>query len=283
MKGVMKHVVYVLVLILCWGLQGSGWRTGLLTTPRLSSNTRLASAPPSDLPTSTQEAYKQQWLRKLVVFSSYSAIPLLALTGQAQAADSSMDFLTENNDTPTRLFIDSVSNRYSLFIPSEWNVIERLPLPKINFSKFQLEQVLVSGTCFTEGTSFSVTQTDARQLLKDLQVDYWFAPINTMIDVGTANLIASILISQREGSFDLRRLIGTLRQASFIDLQHPSQTYLEFDYTTPFAEEVLRKTIAKTYLKDGQLYTIWISGLTSAFDSDYGQKLEAMKQSFRIL
>ena len=39
-------------------------------------------------------------------------------------------------------------------------------------------------------------------LLPDFDVEWWFAPLDTMADVGTADLTAKLLIMQRQAEFE---------------------------------------------------------------------------------
>lgn len=51
---------------------------------------------------------------------------------------------------------------------------------------------------FRVGASLTVTRTAAGRLLKDFNIDWWFAPLNSMSDVGSADLISRLLSLQHQ-------------------------------------------------------------------------------------
>ena len=65
-------------------------------------------------------------------------------------------------------------------------------------AKFQSEQVLLTASTLVEASSLSITRSNAAQLLKDFDIDWWFSPLNSISDVGSAELIAELLILQRQ-------------------------------------------------------------------------------------
>ena len=68
-------------------------------------------------------------------------------------------------------------------------------------AKFQSEQVLMTASTFIEASSLSITKTNAAQLLKDFEIDWWFSPLNSISDVGSAQLVAELLVLQRQVTF----------------------------------------------------------------------------------
>ena len=57
---------------------------------------------------------------------------------------------------------------------------------------------------------------------------------------------------------------------------------VQFEFTTPLASKVNRKTIAKSFFKDNVLYTVWVSALTNIFEAEggYGNTLVGLKILF---
>ena len=52
---------------------------------------------------------------------------------------------------------------------------------------------------YQPGASLTVTRTNAGRLLKDFNVDWWFAPLSSMSDVGSPELTAGLLSLQHTG------------------------------------------------------------------------------------
>jgi len=129
------------------------------------------------------------------------------------------------------------------------------------------------------GSSLSITRTNAARLLKDFDIDWWFSPLNTMKDVGTPELIAKLLILQRQGEFEKKQTTSEIINAKIND-----DNELTFEFDTPLASSVLRRTIVKSYFKKNILVTIWLSALVSVFDDDgYGTSLNEIRSSFKPL
>lgn len=122
-----------------------------------------------------------------------------------------------------------------------------------------------------------MTKTNANRLLKDFEIDWWFAPLQTMTEVGPPDLVGRLLILQRQGEFERKLTASEITSAT------SSDSTLNFEFITPLAEGVNRKTIAKGFLKNSNLYVIWISGLTNVFEGEYSQKLREIQDSFVLL
>ena len=97
-------------------------------------------------------------------------------------------------------------HKYAIEIPPSWTVLEKTT-PTAAMAKFQSEQVLMTATTFVEASSLSVTKTNAAQLLKDFDMDWWFSPLNSITDVGSAELIAELLILQRQVKLMIEELL----------------------------------------------------------------------------
>ena len=103
-------------------------------------------------------------------------------------------------DTVEKIYKDT-TNGFSLLIASGWAIMPR-KTPTATMLQYAPEEVLFTGSRFNEGggaSSLSVTRTNAVRLLKDFKVEWWFAPLESMGDLGSADLIAGLLILQRQG------------------------------------------------------------------------------------
>lgn len=168
------------------------------------------------------------------------------------------------------------SNGFSLTVPPGWSVMPR-KVPTPSMVKYEPEISLFIASSFAEGASLSVTKSNAPRLLKDFDIEWWFAPLTNIQDLGSPALIAELLILQRQGEFEKRITASEIIDAKI------ENNILYFRFSTPLAKQVNRETIAKAYLsKKGVLYVLWISGLTSVFEGEYVDKLEAIRNSFTL-
>lgn len=97
------------------------------------------------------------------------------------------------------------ANGFSLLVEPGWSIMPR-KTPTATMLQFQPEEVLFTGSRFNEGggaSSLSVTRTNAARLLKDFDVEWWFAPLSNMGDLGSPELISGLLILQRQGEVRL--------------------------------------------------------------------------------
>ncbi len=170
-------------------------------------------------------------------------------------------------------------NGWSIVIPDpSWTSMPRT-VPTPTMLEYTIEEVMFVGSSFAEGASLSVSRTRAPKLLKDMKMDWWFSPLSGMKDVGSPELIAKLLILQRQGEFEKKETVSEITKAEITGDE------LLFEFTTPLASKVNRKTIAKSYFKENVLYTAWVSALTSIFEADggYGDTLIGMRDSFQLV
>ena len=219
-------------------------------------NAEIPSIPESPKQTMEKDASKR--LR-----SSLLALPVgfVSLTRKAHATDEER--------------YEDKSSGFSIDLPPGW-----LPLPRKTptptMMKYQTEEVLFVANNFAEGSSLSVTRCNAGRLLKDFEIDWWFAPLEKVEDVGSADLISRLLILQRQGEFE-KKETPSIATNTKID-----NGVLTFEFSTPLAEEVTRKTIAKCYFRSGTLLVVWVSALSSVWDGDYASKLSSLRDSFML-
>lgn len=174
------------------------------------------------------------------------------------------------------LYVDQ-KNGFSVMVPEGFNIMPRAPDVVRGLDKFLKEDRFVIGSNFVEGCSFGVTKTQAQRLLKDFEIDWWFAPIGSLQDMGSPQLIADLLILQRQGDFEQRQTSAEITSAVI------EGNKLTFEYLTPLAREVNRKTRAVAYFKDGSLSVLWLSCLQSVFEGAFGDTLRKMGDSFQLL
>ena len=100
--------------------------------------------------------------------------------------------------------------------------------------------------------------------------------MKSISDVGSPELIAELLILQRQGEFKKKVTPSVIKNTS-INLDNNS---VNFEFSTPLAEGVTRNTIAKAFFRNNYLLVIWISALSSVMDGDYGKTLRDIRDSF---
>jgi hypothetical protein len=122
-----------------------------------------------------------------------------------------------------------------------------------------------------------VTKTDVRRLLKDFEIEWWFAALNEIKDIGSPELIAKLLILQRQGDFVKKETPSTIINPAFVG------GGLVFDFLTPVTTEVNRKTTAKSLYQAGALYTAWGSTLEDNWEAESPRLLTAVRDSFVLL
>mmetsp|Transcript_6534 Transcript_6534/g.10991 ORF Transcript_6534/g.10991 Transcript_6534/m.10991 type:complete len:290 (+) Transcript_6534:46-915(+) len=197
-------------------------------------------------------------------------------------------------DSAPAPYVDNAA-RFSLNVPPSWLVMPR-KTPTPTMLQFQVEEVLFVANSFAEGASLSVTRTNAARLLKDFDIEWWFAPLNTLADVGSPDLVTRLLILQRQGEFEKRTTPSELKSSAFVPISSDGRTVnddgkkskgtpsaLTFDFITPLAEGVNRRTLGKGYLREGYLYVLWISGLSNVIEGDYAVTLNEVIDSFRLV
>ena len=203
--------------------------------------------------------------------------------------------------------------------PGSWS-IEMAPswiplpkkLPKSTLMKYQTEEIVFVGTSFAEASSLSISKTSAPRLLKDFNIEvssylcpaaktapiflfqpslssasfesycpfpqWWFGQIEKISDVGPPDLVAELLVLQRQGDFEKKETPSIIRDAKFED----DQT-LSFEFETPLAAGVTRKTSVKAVLQKAELYVAWVSALESIWEGNYGADLLRIRNSFHLL
>lgn len=218
---------------------------------------------------------RQQLFKQYIKFPSVLLVSLSCV--QKSTAEEPETFDSE-------LYIDS-NHRFSLMLLPGWTKFPgKTPTPTM--LKYQTEESFLVSNNFQEGTSMSVTRTNAVRLLKDFDIEWWFSPLQRMSDLGSPELIAELLILQRQGDFEKKTTPSHILNSQIID------DTLTFEFDTPLAESVNRRTVAKAIFRPVVLGSkiaipcidvIWISALTSVMESDYRKKISFMQNSFQII
>eukprot|EP01038_Epipyxis_sp_PR26KG_P005816 gene5816-8022_t len=170
----------------------------------------------------------------------YNKIDAIASTDNSIMINKELNIYTDQN------------RKFSILIPPSWFVLQKKD-PASTMTQFQAEEVLLTANSFAEGASLSVTKTNPNRLLKDFDIEWWFAPIKKMSDIGPPELIANLLVLQRQGEFIKRITPSTISDAKIID------NVLTFEFSTPLAEGIDRKTIVKAILYDSNVLVNWVS------------------------
>jgi len=186
--------------------------------------------------------------------------------------------ISSSPDGEEKYYYDTVSD-FSLLIPSGWTNMPRKAPTSSTMSEFQGEEVQLVASSFVEGASLSITKTNPSRLLKDFDIDWWFAPLNSFGDMGTPLLVAELLVLQRQGDFLKRQTPSEIKNAVFKE----NDSVLEFEFSTPLAEEVNRKSLVKAcFVPNKGLQVIWVSALSGVWQGDYADKLASIRDSFAI-
>ena len=98
-----------------------------------------------------------------------------------------------------------------------------------------------------------------------------------MKDVGSAALVAELLILQRQGEFENRKTVSRILEAEIGD-----DGVLLFAFETPLNDRVSRKTIAKAIFRDGALYVCWVSALKSKWTPESERLFNDIRSSFKL-
>jgi hypothetical protein len=203
------------------------------------------------------------------------------------------------------LYIDEV-NHFRVSIFPGWKVTSKPPdsAQRAVFSlnpksaMFKSQEILFSASNFAEGTSMTVVKTDARQMLKDANVEWWFGPLDTLREVGTPLLISELLIRDRFsqlkdsnpyefGSTDrAKRSFNDYQNADLKEfdiqesLSNETEQSVSFSYVSEIAPLVKSKTLGKAYYRQGKLFVLLVSSLSNVQESEYGAVLKDIVNSY---
>jgi len=164
-----------------------------------------------------------------------------------------------------------------LLLPPTW-IITTKSTPTPSMLKYQIEESVFIASSIVESCSMSVTKSNVQRLLKDFEVEWWFAPIDSISDIGSAELITNLLILQRQAAFESRVTPSEVISAS-IDVTDGS---LVFTFDTPLKGST-RRTLGRAFYRNKSLYVLWISSLSNIVDGQYGGTLKQIQNSFKLI
>ena len=101
-----------------------------------------------------------------------------------------------------------------------------------------------------------------------------------------------LLIQLVADFFHLHDIIFFLFKMQFEKRESPSSVknakisedgVLTFDFTTPLGSIYVRNTAVKAIFRDKKLLVVWLSALTTFWEGEYGEKLNTIKDSFKLV
>lgn len=185
---------------------------------------------------------------------------LLISGGKKPAFGADINSIIANDDGSVgKVYVDQNKGFY-FYQPNDWTILKKT-LPTPSATEYRLEENLVVANNLKIGASLGVTKTYARRLLQDFKIDWWFAPLVTIMDLGSPELVAQLLILQRQGDFEKKQTPSEITMAQFV-----GDDLLLFEFLTPLRDDVYRKTSAKAIYRDGLLFVMWVSTLSSVFE-----------------
>lgn len=117
-----------------------------------------------------------------------------------------------------RTYIDS-KNGFSIEIPEGFSSMPRKKAGSDSLSTGQPVEILLVAQDFLKGASLSVGRSDVPQLLDDFSVPWAGKPINTIVDVGTANIVSELLILQVGLNHIIMKTFGDFRNCYLAEMK----------------------------------------------------------------
>jgi hypothetical protein len=129
-------------------------------------------------------------INSLKAFSAVTAVLASALTSGNDPADAS----TSSNNVDRNYF--DKENGFAIDIPVGFSSMPRKKGGGDSLSTGQPVEILLVAQDFLKGASLSIGRSDVPQLLNDFSVPWAGKPVNSIADVGTANIVSELLILQ---------------------------------------------------------------------------------------
>jgi hypothetical protein len=211
----------------------------------------------------------------------------------------------------TQAYFDEI-NKFKINTYPGWKIISKIsPSEKAMFSLnpnsviYKPQEILFSASNFVEGATLTVIKTDARKLLQNADIEWWFGPLNELNELGTPELIGELLGLQREdqlkdsnpyqisssgssSNYNNKRKFNDYQNEELKEFElneskydYPNQC-IYFSYNTSVANYVTDFTLAKGYFRQGKFVVLFVRALGSVFNGDYGQTLKNIYNSFEI-
>lgn len=194
-------------------------------------------------------------------------------------------------------------NGFTIRPPSDFSILPPKKAIK-EVSAGLPEETLFQSQNFAIGGTISVTRTNIQRLLEDFGIPWANSRvIKTLPDVGSANIIAQLLLLQRQGAFGNEWFRTTLKLTSASNdaaitnmdgnisemistklIETDGHSSVEFTFTTPLSVGI-RATSAKVLYKPAtnSLFVAWISGIDSKIEATAFKDLSrAVLDSFAL-
>jgi hypothetical protein len=210
--------------------------------------------------------YSQEYRRRAVGVTR--GIAFSSILSVVAARSSALQCRAEE---PATTFIDS-DNKFSVDIPQGF-----ITMPKKSVASSgdgttsRPVEILLVAQDYAKGAALSVGKTYVPQLLQDFSVPWAEKPIKGIADVGTARIVAELLILQRQGAFGsewFKTKLGVTasNEAAATNMDNNiseivtcdekiADNLVAFEFTTPVSAGV-RYTIANSRLRGDFLYTV---------------------------
>jgi hypothetical protein len=202
-----------------------------------------------------------------------------------------------NADNPVLSYVDNQEN-FSITLPAGFvSVPRKSSQSKGSTGAAQPVEVLLTANNFASQAAISVGKTYVPQLLEDFSVPWSKRAISKIGDVGTARIVAELLILQRQGAFGsewfkTKLAVTDDNEAALTNMdQNISQVLsavedtnsVTFEFLTPVSVGV-RHTTVKSILKGNYLFTSWLSAMDSNWNKpEFRQQLVDSRESFMLV
>ena len=133
---------------------------------------------------------RKRLLQTVKALSSATAIVATIVSQQSRAA-AAIEPASDND----RNFVDR-ANGFSIAIPVGFSSMPRKKAASDSLTTGVPVEILLVAQDFLKGASLSVGRSNVPQLLDDFSVPWAGKPINSISDVGTANIVSELLILQ---------------------------------------------------------------------------------------
>lgn len=159
-----------------------------------STDIDLSSCPPVPIPIRSGDVTPERKRLSQYVKVFGSAASVLAATMIQKSAATAADAVDTSNDS-SRNYVDT-KNGFSIAIPVGFSSMPRKKAASDSLTTGVPVEILLVAQDFLKGASLSVGRSDVPQLLDDFSVPWAGKPINSIADVGTANIVSELLILQ---------------------------------------------------------------------------------------
>ena len=291
---VMKWCLWILVAS-CWPLHGFHIAHRSVTKLAEGGGMAMSTQHSSDqqYPHSDHTRYRKELLRfssplPILTAAVITGGMLLARPYSAQAYD----------DEDIEIYVDKKNG----FRVGLWpGCKQKRTISPTRYKDTDPYEVVYVASNLAEGCSLLVNNIDARALLRDAGIEWWFGDLDTLKELGTPTLLADLLIKQRKAKLltDSNPYEGpkSEEEKRFNDYQggmdegykivdssfDDEEQSVQFTYTNSIGKYINEVGYVKGFYSKEKLKLVWISALGSVFESDYGDVLKDVRSSFQPL